>query len=140
CRLLSRHLCHPREAPMTMQARRTRGAALAAAAAVILCTFASPTAAQRSRAEMVQVMDSIAESPVIEGRVAGLAVAVVRGSDTLLMKGYGKADLEWDVPMPVDAVFRSEERRVGKECRSRGAADPEKQNGRRVRSGQRAVR
>jgi hypothetical protein len=30
---------------------------------------------------------------------------VVRGSDTLLMKGYGKADLEWDASMTSDAVF-----------------------------------
>lgn len=58
-----------------------------------------------SRAEKIAVMDSIAESPVIEGRVAGLAVAVVQGSDTLLFKSYGKAHLEWDVPMAVDAVF-----------------------------------
>ncbi len=90
---------------MTMHARPIRGPGLAAAVAVVLCVFASPAAAQRSRAEIVEVLDSIAESPVVEGRVAGLAVAVVRGGDTLLMKGYGKADLEWDVPMPVDAVF-----------------------------------
>lgn len=66
---------------------------------------AVPVAAQTSRAEQVAIMDSIAESPVLEGRVAGLAVAVIRGPDTLLMKGYGMADLEWQIPMPVDAVF-----------------------------------
>lgn len=66
---------------------------------------AAPTAAQMSRAEQIAIMDSIAESPVIEGRIAGLAVAVVRGSDTLLFKSYGKGDLEWNVPMVVDAVF-----------------------------------
>lgn len=66
---------------------------------------APPASAQMSRAERIAVMDSIAESPVIEGRVAGLAVAVVQGSDTLLFKSYGKADLEWDVPMADDAVF-----------------------------------
>ena len=35
----------------------------------------------------------------------GIAAAVVRGNDTLLLKGYGKADVEWNVPMPTDAVF-----------------------------------
>jgi CubicO group peptidase (beta-lactamase class C family) len=30
--------------------------------------------------------------------------AVVKGNDTLLMKGYGKANVEWDVPMPADAM------------------------------------
>jgi CubicO group peptidase (beta-lactamase class C family) len=58
-----------------------------------------------ARAEKVRLMDSIAHSPVVEGRVAGLAVAVVQGADTLLMKSYGKADLAWDIPMPTDAVF-----------------------------------
>ena len=66
---------------------------------------AVPLTAQTSRAEQIAIMDSIAGSPIVEGRVAGLAVAVVRGSDTLLMKGYGMADLEWRIPMPVDAVF-----------------------------------
>jgi CubicO group peptidase (beta-lactamase class C family) len=66
---------------------------------------AMPAAAQTSRAEQIAKMDSIAESPVLEGRVAGLAAAVVRGADTLLMKSYGVADLEWRIPMPVDAVF-----------------------------------
>lgn len=72
-------------------------------AAAILA--AAPLAAQTSRGEQVAIMDSIAASPVVEGRVAGLAVAVIRGPDTLLMKGYGMADLEWQIPMPVDALF-----------------------------------
>jgi hypothetical protein len=33
------------------------------------------------------------------------AAAVVRGNDTLLLKGYGKADVEWNIPMPPDAMF-----------------------------------
>lgn len=66
---------------------------------------AGPMAAQTSRAEQIAIMDSIAGSPIVEGRVAGLAVAVIRGADTLLMKSYGMADLEWQIPMPVDAVF-----------------------------------
>jgi CubicO group peptidase (beta-lactamase class C family) len=74
-------------------------------AALALCAWTSPAMSQMSRAESIRVMDSIAKSPVVEGRVAGLAVAVVRGADTLLLKGYGKADLEWDVPMATDAVF-----------------------------------
>lgn len=64
-----------------------------------------PIAAQMSRAEKIAVMDSIAESPLVEGRIAGLAVIVIQGGDTLLMKAYGEADLEWDVAMTEDAVF-----------------------------------
>jgi CubicO group peptidase (beta-lactamase class C family) len=74
-------------------------------AALGFASAAVPAAAQTSRARQIALMDSIAESPVLEGRVAGLAVAVVRGTDTLLLKSYGMADLEWRIPMPVDAVF-----------------------------------
>lgn len=76
------------------------------ATTLALCALpATPGAAQKSRAEQVRLLDSIAGSPVVEGRVAGLAVAVVKGSDTLLWKSYGRADLEWDVPLTTDAVF-----------------------------------
>jgi CubicO group peptidase (beta-lactamase class C family) len=30
---------------------------------------------------------------------------VVRGNDTRLFSGYGRANVEWDVPMPADAMF-----------------------------------
>lgn len=84
---------------------RWRGHAGFAAAFVLLACAASPPPTQESRAEQVATMDSIAESPVLEGRVAGVAVAVIRGADTLLLKSYGKGDLEWDVPLSEDAVF-----------------------------------
>ena len=50
-------------------------------------------------------VDSIATEHVEAGRIAGMVVGVTRGADTLLYGGYGYADLEWDVPMPRDAVF-----------------------------------
>jgi CubicO group peptidase (beta-lactamase class C family) len=34
-----------------------------------------------------------------------MVAAVVRGDDTLLFKAYGRANVEWDVPMAVDAMF-----------------------------------
>ena len=58
-----------------------------------------------SQPALVKKLDSIAESGVLEKRTAGLAAAVVRGNDTLLLKAYGKADVEWNVPLPVDAMF-----------------------------------
>lgn len=61
-------------------------------AAAVLPACAAPGAAQLSRTEQIAKMDSIAASPVKEGRVAGIAVAVVQGADTLLLKGYGQAD------------------------------------------------
>ncbi|MCC6316557.1 MAG: beta-lactamase family protein [Gemmatimonadaceae bacterium] len=68
---------------------------------------ASSLAAQApSRAALVQRLDSIAGAPVAAGSVAGMAVAVVRGRDTLLLKGYGLADLENQVPATPQSVFR----------------------------------
>lgn len=84
--------------------RRAPLARLIACAAISLAV-ATPATAQLTRAQKIAIMDSIANSPVVEGRVAGLAVAIVHRNDTLLLKGYGKADLEWNIPMPVDAQF-----------------------------------
>jgi CubicO group peptidase (beta-lactamase class C family) len=73
---------------------------------VLLATVASAASAQGAdRAALVARLDSIAGSGVVENRAVGIVAAVVRGNDTLLMKGYGKADVEWNVPMPADAMF-----------------------------------
>jgi len=74
------------------------------AALVTTVIGASVLAAQSGRTQ-AQKLDSLAGSGVLENRVAGTVAAVVKGKDTLLLKGYGKADVEWDVPMPVDAMF-----------------------------------
>jgi CubicO group peptidase (beta-lactamase class C family) len=68
-------------------------------------TAAPALHAQPTRATLVRTLDSLAGEPVREGRAAGISVAVVRGNDTLLLKGYGKADLELDVPTPEGAVY-----------------------------------
>jgi hypothetical protein len=36
-----------------------------------------------------------------------MVAAVVRGNDALLFKAYGRADVEWDVPMPAGAMFEA---------------------------------
>lgn len=54
---------------------------------------------------VVATIDSIINGPILAGKMAGAGVAVIRGNDTIVFKGYGKADLEWDTPMPADAVF-----------------------------------
>jgi CubicO group peptidase (beta-lactamase class C family) len=80
-----------------------RPALLLPALAVALAT---PLAAQRPDAARVRAAtDSIVGAALATGRAAGMAIAVVRGRDTLVLRGYGKADLEWDVPMPADAIF-----------------------------------
>lgn len=74
-------------------------------ALVLLGPSVVPAGAQSDRAALVKKLDSIAGSGVLENRAAGIAAAVVRGSDTLLLNAYGKADVEWNVPLPVDAMF-----------------------------------
>jgi CubicO group peptidase (beta-lactamase class C family) len=74
-------------------------------ALVLLVASVSAAPAQSNRPALVKQLDSLAGSGVLENRAVGIAAAVVRGNDTLLLKGYGKADVEWNVPMPADAVF-----------------------------------
>ena len=53
------------------------------------------------RRSITGIVDSVTSG----GNVAGLAVAVVHGPDTLVLKGWGRADVEWNMAMPADAVF-----------------------------------
>lgn len=62
--------------------------------------------AQRANKAVTQAaIDSVVASFLKDGRAAGMSVGIVRGNDTLVMKGYGKADLELDVPTPPHAVY-----------------------------------
>jgi CubicO group peptidase (beta-lactamase class C family) len=72
-----------------------------------LLLAASPLSAQatRSRAEMIAAIDSIAAARLKDGRVAGMSIGVVRGNDTLVLKGYGYADLEFDIPTPPRTIY-----------------------------------
>jgi CubicO group peptidase (beta-lactamase class C family) len=65
---------------------------------------ASTATAQPGRA-LVQRLDSIAGAGVLEKRSVGITAAVFKGNDTLLLKAYGKADVEGDVPMTVDTII-----------------------------------
>jgi CubicO group peptidase (beta-lactamase class C family) len=59
----------------------------------------------RSRGAIVAAIDSLVTAKLAGGQVAGMSVAVVKGRDTLVLKGYGSADLELDVPTPSRAVY-----------------------------------
>ncbi|HKP28621.1 MAG TPA: serine hydrolase domain-containing protein, partial [Gemmatimonadales bacterium] len=69
----------------------------------LLFLAASSAAAQAK--PLAERLDSVAGAGVASNRTVGLVAAVVKGGDTLLMKGYGKADVEWDIAMPADAMF-----------------------------------
>jgi CubicO group peptidase (beta-lactamase class C family) len=72
---------------------------------VLTVSMVRAAPAQQDREALGRQLDSLAGSGVLENRAVGLVAAVVRGTDTLLLKGYGKADAEWDVGMTVDAMF-----------------------------------
>src|SRR3546814_14753601 len=48
--------------------------------------------------------------------VPGMSIAIVEDGKTTLAKGYGVRKLGGNAPVDADTIFRSEERRVGKEC------------------------
>lgn len=58
------------------------------------------------RARFVERVDSIVNTALGGGKAAaGMTVGVVKGRDTLLLKPYGYADLEFDVPTPDGAIY-----------------------------------
>jgi CubicO group peptidase (beta-lactamase class C family) len=73
--------------------------------ALALTTLAAADAAAQAGRTLAERLDSLAGAAVSGKRAVGTVAAVVKGPDTLLFKGYGRADLEWDVPMPADAMF-----------------------------------
>ena len=93
-----------------------------------LCVAATftPTAtahAQRANGAGVgKAIDSVVTSFLKEGQAAGLSVAVVRGKDTLALKGYGKADLELDVPTPPRVYSPRASRNTGPRRRAASTA------------------
>ncbi|HSW31296.1 MAG TPA: serine hydrolase domain-containing protein [Longimicrobiales bacterium] len=78
---------------------------LALALVAVALPGAPAVAQQPDRATLVARLDSLARAHAADTLVAGVSVAVVHRGDTLLLKGYGMADLEWGVPMADDAVF-----------------------------------
>jgi len=75
------------------------------ALALALTTLPAADAAAQTARPLAGRLDSVAGSAVLARRAVGTVAAVVKGNDTLLMKGYGQANVEWDVPMPADAMF-----------------------------------
>jgi CubicO group peptidase (beta-lactamase class C family) len=60
-----------------------------------------------SRTEVKTRIDSLAKAFLADPQSPGLSIAVIRaGRDTLVYEGYGKADLENDVPATPATVYR----------------------------------
>jgi CubicO group peptidase (beta-lactamase class C family) len=58
-----------------------------------------------ARRALVATIDSIVSAPIKAGKVVGASVAVVKGRDTIAVRGFGKANLELDVPTPPRASY-----------------------------------
>jgi len=76
---------------------------------IIAPTLASAAVAQPTRignSALAQITDSLANAALRGGSVAALSIAVIRGRDTVVMKGYGLADVENEVPATAQTVYR----------------------------------
>jgi D-alanyl-D-alanine carboxypeptidase len=66
-----------------------------------------PAAAQAPTADpLIAHIDRLAGEALAVPGSAGLSIAVARGDHVILSKGYGKADLELDVPATEQTLFR----------------------------------
>jgi len=75
----------------------------------IVCTLAWPAvlgAQTPPPARVAQTVDSLAQAFVAQRGAPSVAIAVVRGGEPIVMKGWGKADLENDVPATEHSVYR----------------------------------
>ena len=79
---------------------------LTATSATSLAHAQPARGAQVPRDVIARATDSLANAALKSGPVAALSIAVVRGRDTVVMKGYGLADMENDVPATAQTVFR----------------------------------
>jgi CubicO group peptidase (beta-lactamase class C family) len=62
--------------------------------------------AQSPAGTLTARIDSMAAAALTSWPAVGLSIAVVRGGDTIVMRGYGRADLEHDVPATAQTVYR----------------------------------
>ena len=80
-----------------------------AAVAPLVIAVQLPAQARRAlppTAEVARVADSLVGAFMAKNSSPGIAVAIVRGTDTVVMRGWGQANLELDVPADARTVFR----------------------------------
>jgi CubicO group peptidase (beta-lactamase class C family) len=55
--------------------------------------------------KLAAAIDGIANAALSEGPIAGMSIAVSRGDQTLILKGYGKSNLELDTSTTPDTLY-----------------------------------
>jgi CubicO group peptidase (beta-lactamase class C family) len=76
------------------------------AAALLASALATTAAHAQDNRALVRYIDSVANAAIVEKRTAGVSIAVVKNGKPILVKGYGFADLENDVPATAGTVYR----------------------------------
>jgi len=76
------------------------------APALFACALATSAAGAQDSSALVRHVDSVATAAVTEHRTPGVSVAVVKNGRPIVVKGYGFADLENDVPATAETVYR----------------------------------
>lgn len=79
-----------------------RNTAVGAVCGLLLCA----TALAASNAELAAAIDKVAQAAIAAGESPGLQVAVYKDGQPVVVKGYGAANLELNVPVNNDSVFR----------------------------------
>ena len=72
---------------------------------IALVVLASLSTATVCLAQDVARMEQVVQSYVSSGTFAG-SVLVARGSDVIVSKGYGRANVEWNIPSTPDVRFK----------------------------------
>ena len=80
---------------------------LALGLSLILCTArAADPAALGFDTKRLERLDSVINTEIDAGRLAGAVMIVKRDGQDAVLKAYGQSDREHHVPMPTDAIFR----------------------------------
>ena len=80
--------------------RRTLSVALLAASAALATT------ASAQRAQLARV-DSVVQAEMASRKIPGVAIAVIRRGQPVVVKGYGYANVEHRVPVTPETIFQS---------------------------------
>lgn len=73
--------------------------------AIVVMACSNPEKTVSSDAKIEAEVNAVVKNLVDSGKIAGVAVGVYKDNQPLMLKGYGFADLEYDIPLPADASF-----------------------------------
>ena len=77
----------------------------ASRALTALALLAAVAGSARAQTRLSTRLDSLVRARLASGPIAGLTVGVIKGRDTLLLKPYGKGEVELGVPTPTRAIY-----------------------------------